>query len=41
MMPIREISKNSIETVHKSKLRAVKYEDFVRVLKLKKPLLSK
>lgn len=41
MMPIREISKNSIETVDISKIRAVKYEDFTRVLKTKKPLLSK
>ncbi len=41
MMPIREISKNSIETVDISKIRAVKYDDFNRVLKSKKPLLSK
>lgn len=41
MMPIREISINSLETVHKSKIRPVKYEDFSKVMKLKKPLLSK
>lgn len=40
-MPIRDINKKSIETVHKSKIRPVKYEDFNKVLKLKKPLLSK
>lgn len=40
-MPIRDINKNSIETVHKSKIRPVKYEDFSKVIKVKKPLLSK
>lgn len=41
MMPIREISRNKIETVDVGKIRAVKYSDFEKVLKIKKPLLSK
>lgn len=41
MMPIREISRKTIETVDAGKIRAVKFGDFEKVLKVKKPLLSK
>lgn len=41
MMPIRQISRNSIETVDKNKIRPVQYSDFTRVVKGRKPLLTK
>jgi spastin len=41
MVPLREISRSSLETVEVNKIRTVKYSDFAKVMKNKKPLLTK
>lgn len=41
MLPIRDIKKDMVESVSKSKIRPVKYSDFEKVISGKKPLLTK
>ena len=41
MIPIREIENEMFDEVSKSKIRAVFYTDFVKVIEQKKPLLTK
>ena len=41
MLPIREIEKEAMEEVTKSKIRNVQYVDFKKVIDERKPLLTK
>ena len=41
MLPIREVPPKMLETVTKNNIRAVKIDDFTKVISKKKPLMSK
>lgn len=41
MLPLRDIKKSMMESVSKSKIRPVKYDDFMKTIKERKPLMSK